>query len=527
MHPIWAHFGDMEEPLPPESIDELLSAAKQLQKDDPVSACQILLICAVHQNYDGQREEALKSMGQILALAEQYALADELLWATWGAAAICVQAGDTEQAAVHLGNLQTRLRGQDEWVLANFVETVEQALCQQVPVAEGGESASSRDGQISSLMRLTFDWLGRWGFSVRSGLPEFQAIPSHNDHYDQLRPLSSDRHRQRFWVRLKQIVRGELKLRWVANGAHHRTRPELQRLQTQSQLIIPDRSEAASAPAPRTHATHRPQPEPASVSRAEESAPEASLLVYCLGPFRVYKNDQVVEKWPGNKCKQILKYLVVHRDVPVNQEILMEQFWPGMGLKAARRNLYQAVYSLRQALHDDASDAAYVLTEDNHYRLNPDLEIWVDSEAFNAHYRSAQDLLTAGHQEQAMQEFEMAEDLYQGEFLAEDRYEDWPLVHRENLKNAYLDTLSQLSQHFYTNGQYARSIYYSRKILAEDQCREDIHRLVMLCYLNLDQPHLALRQYHTCVEALKEELDVPPMPATEELYQQIRQKRHK
>ena len=204
----------------------------------------------------------------------------------------------------------------------------------------------------------------------------------------------------------------------------------------------------------------------------------------------------------------------------------MEQFWPGMGVKAARRNLYQAVYNLRQALYDDA-EAAYVLTEDNHYRLNPDLEIWVDSEAFNTHYQSAQDLLAAGRQDEAMQEFEMAEDLYQGEFLAEDRYEDWPLVHRENLKNAYLDTLSQLSQHFYTSGQYARSIYYCRKILGEDQCREDIHRLVMLCYLNLDQPHLALRQYHTCVEALKEELDVPPMPATEELYKQIRQMRHK
>ncbi len=71
------------------------------------------------------------------------------------------------------------------------------------------------------------------------------------------------------------------------------------------------------------------------------------------------------------------------------------------------------------------------------------------------------------------------------------------------------------------------SIYYCRKILAEDNCREDVHRRVMLSYLNLDQPHLALRQYHICVEALKDELDVPPMPATDELYKQIRQSRRK
>ena len=84
-----------------------------------------------------------------------------------------------------------------------------------------------------------------------------------------------------------------------------------------------------------------------------------------------------------------------------------------------------------------------------------------------------------------------------------------------------------MSQHFYANEQFATCIHYCRKILAEDNCREDAHRRVMLCYINLGQPHLALRQYHTCVEALREELDVPPMPVTEELYKQIRRKQRK
>ena len=205
----------------------------------------------------------------------------------------------------------------------------------------------------------------------------------------------------------------------------------------------------------------------------------------------------------------------------------MELFWPGMGLKGARRNLYQAIYNLRQALQTDGEDYPYILTEGNSYSLNPELEFWVDSEAFDLHYQNAQTLIASDRSEEAMREFQMAEDLYSGEFLAEDRYEDWPLVHRENLKNAYLDALDQLSQYFYAKGQFATCIYYCRKILAEDNCREDAHRRVMLCYINLGQPHLALRQYHTCVEALREELDVPPMPATEELYQQIRQKQRK
>ncbi len=130
----------------------------------------------------------------------------------------------------------------------------------------------------------------------------------------------------------------------------------------------------------------------------------------------------------------------------------MELFWPGMDLKGARRNLYQAIYNLRQALQDSGEEYPYVLTEENSYRLNPEIELWVDSEAFDLHYQNAQTLIASDRREEAVREFQMAEDLYLGEFLAEDRYEDWPLVHRENLKNAYLDALDQLGQHFYANG---------------------------------------------------------------------------
>ena len=44
----------------------------------------------------------------------------------------------------------------------------------------------------------------------------------------------------------------------------------------------------------------------------------------------------------------------------------------------------------------------------------------------------------------------------------------------------------------------------------------------MRCYSRQGQPHLALRQYRACVEALQAELGVDPTPATTELWEQIR-----
>lgn len=201
----------------------------------------------------------------------------------------------------------------------------------------------------------------------------------------------------------------------------------------------------------------------------------------------------------------------------------MDLFWPDADPEAARRNLYQAIYNLRQALQNGDDDYPHILCEDSCYCPNPDADIWIDSQEFRLHYQTGQQMEREGCMRQAIEAYEQAENLYGGEFLAEDRYEDWLIVHRENLKHAYLDILDQLSQYYFDQGQFAMCVAYCQKILVEDACREDAHRRLMRCYMSHGQRHLALRQYHTCVEALKRELDVPPMPATIELYRKIQE----
>lgn len=246
-----------------------------------------------------------------------------------------------------------------------------------------------------------------------------------------------------------------------------------------------------------------------------------SLVVYTLGSFRVHVDGQPVEDWAGRRCRSILKYLLIHRAQPTHAEVLMDVFWPDAEPKSARRNLYQAIYQLRQSLQAGEPDLQYIVYEDGRYALNPDVHVWVDSEVFMQHYQAAQQLAREGQVDEAVGEYEAAESLYEGEFLAEDRYEEWSLVLRENLRHAHLDILDRLSEYYFEHAQYAMCVTFCQAILAEDSCREDTHRRLMRCYMGQGQRHLALRQYHLCTEALKEELDVSPMPATVDLYLQI------
>ena len=243
-------------------------------------------------------------------------------------------------------------------------------------------------------------------------------------------------------------------------------------------------------------------------------------MVYCLGYFRVIYKGTPIENWSGNKSKSIFKYLIVHRDGPIHREQLMEAFWPDDGPEAARRNLYQAIYMIRKALSHDSDEQA-ILCEDGRYLINPDLFVWMDSEAFLGHYQNGRGYEKEHQLQLAIAEFEAADSLYQGAYLAEDIYEDWPVSYRENLKLAHLEILDKLSKHYWESGNYPMCITYCRKILGEDNCREDAHRRLMMAHVRQGQRHLALRQYHRCVEALAQELEVEPMPATNELYQML------
>jgi DNA-binding SARP family transcriptional activator len=262
---------------------------------------------------------------------------------------------------------------------------------------------------------------------------------------------------------------------------------------------------------------------PAPVESARQAKPGTpSLAVYCLGPFRVYQDDQLVTNWLSGKGKCIFKYMIAHRGRPISKDILMDRFWRDADPEAARNNLNVAIYGLRQALRAARPNFSHILFQDDHYLLNPALAVWVDVEEFVQRYEAGQSFKRRGKLAEAMGEYEAAEALYQGDFLEEDLYQDWLIPRREGLKDSYLVILDRLSRNHLKEKRYRTCIHLCRKILAKDDCREDAHRRLMRCYNVQGQRNLALRQYHLCVETLARVLDVPPMPETVALYHQIR-----
>jgi DNA-binding SARP family transcriptional activator len=284
--------------------------------------------------------------------------------------------------------------------------------------------------------------------------------------------------------------------------------------------LFPARAtEVVPSPTSRPAREAGPVPPSEMEKRTEPDAP--LLVVYCLGPFRAYQDDHLITDWESLKAKCILKYLVAHHGAPIVKDVLMDVFWPDAEPEAARRNLHQAVYALRKTLRQRRPDFPYVWFEDDCYLLNPDTSTWLDFEQFEQHYREGQRLEAAGQLADAIEKYGIAEGLYQGDFLEEDLYEDWPAPQRRHLQILYLQMANRLGEYYVQHGDLAAAIVLCRKILSVDSCYEEAHRRLMRCYLAQGQRHLAVRQYQICVQALRDELDLTPSEETVTLYSRL------
>jgi DNA-binding SARP family transcriptional activator len=248
-----------------------------------------------------------------------------------------------------------------------------------------------------------------------------------------------------------------------------------------------------------------------------------SLAAYCLGSFQVYVDDQLIEGWNGHKAVSVLKYLLIGRRRRVPKDVLFELFWPAQEPEACRRNLHQAIYSLRHTLRRYRPRVRYVLFEDDCYFLNEEVEIWIDADAFSEHVSNAQRLEEEALTEEALGEYGNAVSLYHGHLFEESLYDDWMSVERERLRSEFRLAVGRLVDSYIERAEFSAAVALCQKALSLDRCDEDAHRRLMRCYEAQGQRHLALRQFGACAGALRADLNLAPDDATKALHERLKQ----
>lgn len=246
------------------------------------------------------------------------------------------------------------------------------------------------------------------------------------------------------------------------------------------------------------------------------------IAAYVLRPFSVFVNDRPVSEVGNRRSTSVLKFLLLNRARPVAREVLWNTFWPDATQEAARNNLNVAVCALRKTLTHAQASGSPIVFRNGQYGISDELAVWVDVEAFDSHLDSGMTLERAGDPRGAATQFRAAAALYHADLLDDDRYEDWLTPVRQRYRDRHLELLRRLSRLYFDDGDYGSCAAIASRLLACEPCEEEAHRMLMRCHARMRHIHLALRQFHICVDVLSEQLNVAPSVQTVELLRQIK-----
>lgn len=245
--------------------------------------------------------------------------------------------------------------------------------------------------------------------------------------------------------------------------------------------------------------------------------------IHLFGRFSVEYDGEPLEGLGTFKVKELLSYLLIHRNRPRPREALAALLWGDTATDKSKKYLRQALWQLQTALKSQDAEGGYqiLLVEDHWVQLNTRSEIWLDVAVLEEAFAALKDKPGRELDAAEKEELQVAVHVYEGELL-EGSYQDWCLFQRERLQNMYLALLYKLMSYCEAHHEYEAGQLYGSRILNYDRASERTHRrLMQLQYMAGDRT-AALRQYDRCVVALDEDLGVKPDKRTVTLYQKIR-----
>jgi predicted ATPase/DNA-binding CsgD family transcriptional regulator len=153
-------------------------------------------------------------------------------------------------------------------------------------------------------------------------------------------------------------------------------------------------------------------------------------------------------------------------------------------------------------------------SEDEQLALCKGCELWVDVEAF-------EEAAATARRSGDPAAYRAAIELYVGELLPADRYEDWAEGRREELRGTFLSLLIELAGLYEERGEFGSAVEALQRVVAQEPDREDAHASLMRLYALMGNKGEALAQYGRLEEVLSGELGTEPAASSRALKEEI------
>lgn len=241
------------------------------------------------------------------------------------------------------------------------------------------------------------------------------------------------------------------------------------------------------------------------------------LSIHLLGGFRVcVDNCWVAESaWRQKRVAAILKLLALEPSHRLHRERVRDILWPDLDRESQANNLRYSLHQARKRLEEAwATPGTFLFREGDLLVLGADDTVWVDVLAFEQTVADAWRL-------DDLALYERAAELYSGDLLPEDMYDDWLDGRRAALRTSYLALLARLGRRLREHGQPDRAIETFQRLVAAEPTQEEAHVALMQLHALAGRTRQAVAQYDRLSEVLERELGAEPEFITRALLKAI------
>jgi len=240
-----------------------------------------------------------------------------------------------------------------------------------------------------------------------------------------------------------------------------------------------------------------------------------ALRIEMLAGLRVTVGSRVVERsaWSRRSARGVVTLLALAPGHRLNREQVMNALWPDLEPGAAGNNLRKAVHLARRALAEDPELAGRLLIGDTETISLPQ-DVWTDVGAFRSAAASAR-------RSSDPSDYQGALDLYLGDLLPDDRYEEWVAPTLDELRSEWVALLAEQAGLLEARGDLDEAAAALRRALVAEPLEGDLAVRLMRVLALTGRGHEAAEVYERFATTLGAEIGAEPSLETQQLRQEI------
>jgi DNA-binding SARP family transcriptional activator len=251
----------------------------------------------------------------------------------------------------------------------------------------------------------------------------------------------------------------------------------------------------------------------------------STCRVRLFGGLRVEVDGHPLEdkSWRKRKARLLFAMLTSRcgKDIPRDQ--LIEYLWPEMDEQRALNNFYVAWSCMKHALVPGlrrGETCAFVEHRGGVCRTAVE-RVVTDLDELDALLSVAAKARFTGDEVAELAALKSVADLYRGELLPGEAYDDWFSALRERCRHDFEDAMLRAANLLEGRGDLGGGLSLLRRALQHDPWREDLYQAALRLQMAAGQRSAAIETYLACRTRLVEDLGIDPSCETMRLYEQV------